>query len=123
MSIIDTLRIEGQTAADVLDTLERTECVFWACDGPTLEPVDMVTCYRCATLAQVRHAFGLVPREPDEMTCSEAIDERDRRHAERATHRTIAPRSAAAATRPLPPWRERLPGATPGVATIDTEVG
>jgi hypothetical protein len=39
---------------DVIDSLERCGCQFWACEGETLTPIDMVTCHRCATLARLR---------------------------------------------------------------------
>lgn len=39
---------------DLIDSLERCGCQFWACEGETLEPIDMVTCHRCALLAQLR---------------------------------------------------------------------
>lgn len=53
-----------QLLAEVRDTLERVGCQFWACQGPTLEPVDMVTCFRCVTLAKVRAALGERPDDP-----------------------------------------------------------
>lgn len=42
-----------------LESLERTGCQFFACDGPTLEPIDMATCHRCATVAQLRQRLAL----------------------------------------------------------------
>ena len=47
-----------------LQTLERTPCQFWACQGPTLQPIDMVTCYRCATLAKLQQRFGRRTAKP-----------------------------------------------------------
>lgn len=40
--------------AEMIDTLERVGCQFFACEGPTLNPVDMVTCHVCALLARLR---------------------------------------------------------------------
>lgn len=39
---------------EAIETLERLGCQFGFCDGPTLEPVDMKTCYACGTLAKLR---------------------------------------------------------------------
>jgi len=30
-------------------------CVFWACDGPDKEPVDMKTCRVCNAVRNLRH--------------------------------------------------------------------
>ncbi len=68
--------VPAKLMIQVLDTLERVECQYWACDGPTLEPVAMVTCHRCATLALVRVTFGEPPRRADEMTAEEAMEAR-----------------------------------------------
>lgn len=38
----------------VIEALEMAGCQFWACEGETLEPVDMVTCQCCAALAQLK---------------------------------------------------------------------
>lgn len=35
---------------EVVETLERVGCQFWACDGPYKRPVHMKTCYVCETL-------------------------------------------------------------------------
>lgn len=43
----------------VLETLERAGCQFWACEGPTLEPIDMVTCHACHTVALVSARLGI----------------------------------------------------------------
>jgi hypothetical protein len=40
---------------EAINTLELVGCQFWACEGETLEPIDMVTCHRCASLARLRH--------------------------------------------------------------------
>jgi hypothetical protein len=48
----------------VLETLERMPCEFWACEGPTLNPIDMVTCRACHTLALVSNRLGIWQGEP-----------------------------------------------------------
>jgi len=62
---------------EVIDTLERVDCQYKFCDGPTLTPVDMITCYRCETLAKVRHAAGRPSRLESELTADEARAIRD----------------------------------------------
>jgi hypothetical protein len=42
-----------------MEALERLECQFWACAGPTLTPEAMRTCFRCSLLARLREHFGL----------------------------------------------------------------
>lgn len=37
---------------DALDNLERCDCSFWACDGPT-RPQHMVTCTKCWAMRMV----------------------------------------------------------------------
>ncbi len=49
--------------AEVAGALEQVGCQFFACDGPTLEPVDMVTCFVCDLLARVRVAIGQPPTQ------------------------------------------------------------
>lgn len=55
-----------------IEMLEEVGCQFDFCDGPTLEPVDMVTCRRCDLLARLRIAAGRPPRRDDELTREEA---------------------------------------------------
>lgn len=43
--------------AESLEVLERTPCAFWACKGPTLRPIDMVTCIRCELVAKLQKRF------------------------------------------------------------------
>lgn len=43
---------------DVLDVLQRIDCLFWACEGPTLRPIPMVTCCRCNLLAKLSKRLG-----------------------------------------------------------------
>jgi hypothetical protein len=52
---------------EALDSLERVGCQFWACEGPATEPVDMVTCHVCATVAKLRVAIGRPASDPAEM--------------------------------------------------------
>ena len=51
-----------QLLEDALDSLERTGCQFFACEGPTLPPIDMVTCHVCALIARLRRRLGRRPR-------------------------------------------------------------
>lgn len=55
---------QRELLADALDSLERSGCQFWACDGPTLRPKPMVTCHRCVTVAKLRRALRLPVRDP-----------------------------------------------------------
>lgn len=73
--------------AETIETLERVGCQFWACDGPTLEPVDMKTCYACETLAKLRVAAGRPARTSDDLTAEEAIELRQAISAASATGR------------------------------------
>lgn len=50
---------DADLLADALDALERAGCQFFACGGPTLEPIGMVTCYRCVEVARLRERLGL----------------------------------------------------------------
>lgn len=55
---------------EAVESFERVGCQGRFCDGPTLEPVDMVTCHRCEALAKLRRktsgTFLTVNRvEPD----------------------------------------------------------
>jgi len=51
-TIADGLLVES------LATLEHVGCQFWACEGPTLEPIDMVTCRVCELIARLRDTLG-----------------------------------------------------------------
>jgi hypothetical protein len=44
---------------EAMEALELTDCNFWACEGPTLRPINMVTCARCAMLAKLQKRFGV----------------------------------------------------------------
>lgn len=81
--------IEDELLTEMIDTLERVDCQFDFCDGPTLEPVDMVTCFRCATLAKARAAAGLPPRLVHELTAEQSIRWRDEVYAARACGRRV----------------------------------
>jgi hypothetical protein len=48
--------VTDELLALAVDALERVDCQFWACEGPTLEPIPMVTCFRCSTLARLWQA-------------------------------------------------------------------
>ncbi|WP_157528749.1 hypothetical protein [Nocardia sp. NRRL S-836] len=48
------VQVDAELLREVIDTLERVGCQFDFCRGPTLEPVPMITCCACATLACVR---------------------------------------------------------------------
>jgi hypothetical protein len=49
-----TVAVPADLFSDAIDSLERCDCQFWACEGETLTPIDMVTCHRCSTLARLR---------------------------------------------------------------------
>lgn len=49
-----SIGIPADLLGDAIEALEDAGCGFWACQGETLEPIDMVTCTRCATLARLR---------------------------------------------------------------------
>ncbi len=53
---VATAWIPATLLTEAIETLEQVGCQFAHCDGPTLEPVDMVTCHACATLAKLRKA-------------------------------------------------------------------
>jgi hypothetical protein len=46
-----------------LETLERVDCQFWACKGPTLHPIPMTTCQVCSLIARLRRRLGLPIRQ------------------------------------------------------------
>jgi hypothetical protein len=49
---------------DALDSLIRVGCQFWGCEGPTLRPINMTTCYRCESVAKLAKRLGVyVPRK------------------------------------------------------------
>jgi hypothetical protein len=70
--------------ADALDVLERAGCQFWACDGPTLRPVHMITCAACSTVARLRYRLDLPIKQGIEGQTPLA-EERYRRDMARAT--------------------------------------
>lgn len=77
--------VEAGLIADALDSLERVGCQFDHCDGPTTEPVNMVTCHVCETIARLRVALGRPARLPEETTAGERIDARHAAYMRRAT--------------------------------------
>ena len=52
------MKIERRLMTEVLDTLARLACAFWACDGPNKRPRDMITCARCRALRKVRKVMA-----------------------------------------------------------------
>lgn len=48
----------GDLLAESIEAFERLGCQFDFCDGPTLEPIDMRTCFVCDLLARLRVAAG-----------------------------------------------------------------
>lgn len=53
------LAIPAGVVLAALVSLQDVGCQFDMCQGPTLEPIDMVTCSRCIALAQLEDATGL----------------------------------------------------------------
>lgn len=49
---------DDELLADSLDELESVGCQFWACKGPTLNPIDMVTCNLCRLIAVLRNRLN-----------------------------------------------------------------
>jgi hypothetical protein len=84
---VTVVAIPQELLLDAVDALDRLDCQFFACNGPTLEPEDMVTCFRCSTLAQLRAAAGQPPRRSDELSATERIRTRDEEYMRPATGR------------------------------------
>jgi hypothetical protein len=55
----DATKVPNPLLADVVESLERVGCQFDHCTGPTLKPVDMMTCHRCDALGRLRSLLGL----------------------------------------------------------------
>jgi hypothetical protein len=87
MRITPITPIPTALLAEVIEALERVGCEYNFCDGPTLEPVDMVTCYVCETLAKLRVAAGRPARRDDEMTFEQRDQDRHERYMAVATGR------------------------------------
>lgn len=53
---VEALEAKRETAliTDTIAALEAAGCQFWACEGPTLKPMDMKTCNVCVALAKWR---------------------------------------------------------------------
>jgi hypothetical protein len=79
--------VSQELVVEAADALERVGCQFQFCDGPTLEPVDGVTCFRCDLLARLRAAVGRPARRPDEETFRERDDRRHAQFVAEATRR------------------------------------
>ena len=54
---------DTELLAEALEELERAGCGFQFCAGPTLEPIDMVTCGTCWMIARLRQRLGRPIRE------------------------------------------------------------
>lgn len=39
---------------EAIESLEKADCVFWACPGPEEDFVDMATCHKCYALQCLR---------------------------------------------------------------------
>jgi hypothetical protein len=53
------LAIPAATVLAAMVALYDVDCQFGMCQGPTLKPIDMVTCRRCSALALLEDATGL----------------------------------------------------------------
>jgi hypothetical protein len=84
---IPHVQISPELLADVIDGFERVGCQFEFCNGPTLEPEDMITCFRCHTLARLRVLVGATPRLPDEGSWEERHTDYMARYMRKATGR------------------------------------
>jgi len=73
-------KIATDLLEEAIDALDRVGCQFEHCDGPTLDPVPMCTCYRCDIIARLRVVAGQPARRADEMTAGERIDDNIRRY-------------------------------------------
>jgi hypothetical protein len=72
---------------EAIETLERLGCQFGFCDGPTLEPVDMKTCYACEMLAKLRAYRAGQAATPDGPRTWALPDDREK--AKAAIHRPL----------------------------------
>lgn len=50
----EAVEMPADLLAAAIEALEQAGCQFFACEGETLTPIDMVTCHCCATLARLR---------------------------------------------------------------------
>jgi hypothetical protein len=66
------IQISQELLGETIVTLERVECQSWACTGPTLTPIPMVTCYVCETLAKLQ---ALLIPQPKDDTPDDRFDE------------------------------------------------
>lgn len=44
------MKINKNDFDDIMETIHRSGCQFWACKGYKSEPVHMITCFRCDTI-------------------------------------------------------------------------
>ena len=57
-----------------LEVLQRIPCQGWACEGPTLRPKHMITCFRCAHVATLAKRLGCyVPRSQRDLNKDESF--------------------------------------------------
>lgn len=54
-----------ESLAKAIQVLERVGCQFDYCGGPTLEPIDMITCYVCDAVAELQAAVDRVNEKED----------------------------------------------------------
>ena len=66
---------ESSLLNECLDVLERTHCMLSMCKGPTIHPIDCVTCIRCELVAKLRQYFGEPTEERFEELTSKEISE------------------------------------------------
>jgi hypothetical protein len=79
---------DEQLLTESVEILEHVGCQFWACEGPTLEPIEMTTCGRCLTLARLRQRLGLpVVHEEETRPYQDAIELR--RYVVQDCHRSM----------------------------------
>lgn len=46
--------------SEIIDTLERVGCQFWACKGPDVEPEEMITCIVCRLERELKAGAAIV---------------------------------------------------------------
>lgn len=87
MTVADKVTIPASLLDETIEALERIGCQYNYCDGPTLKPVAMVTCFACDLLARLRVAAGRPPRRNDELTALQYDQDRHERYMAAATGR------------------------------------
>ena len=51
-------------AQELLAWAESQDCVFWACQGPDVRPVSMITCSKCQQVHEIRATIGELTGTP-----------------------------------------------------------